>query len=177
MVLAGVFPFQLAGIGLVMSRSKSCPVVLSPDDREWLSVRARTGSFPAQQVRRARILLELDESDPVRGGPAPTQEVVAERAGVHVETVRKVSRAYVERGGDVEAVICRKKRLTAPVPSSVTGEVEARVVALACTAPPAGYSRWSLRLLERHVALLDDVPSLDHSTIGRVLKKRRFVLI
>ena len=73
----------------------------------------RTGSHPAQQVRRARILLELDENDPDRDGPVPTQEVVAERAGVHVDTVVKTSKAYAERGGDVEATISRKKRLTA----------------------------------------------------------------
>jgi len=40
----------------------------------------------------------------------------------------------------------------------------------ACSTPPEGYSRWSLRLLERHVALVEDLPDLDHSTIGRVLK-------
>ena len=43
-------------------------------------------------------------------------------------------------------------------------------------APPAGYARWSLRLLEKHVALIEDLPNLDHSTIGRVLKERSFVL-
>jgi len=58
------------------------------------------------------------------------------------------------------------------VPSPVTGEVEARLIKLACSAPPQGYSRWSLRLLEKHVALVEDIPDLDHSTIGRVLKKR-----
>jgi hypothetical protein len=41
---------------------------------------------------------------------------------------------------------------------------------LACSHAPEGYSRWSLRLLEKHVALVDDIPDLDHSTIGRVLK-------
>jgi len=59
----------------------------------------------------------------------------------------------------------------------VTGEVEARLIALACSTPPQGYSRWSLRLLECHVALVADLPDLDHSTIGRVLKKRNCVLI
>ena len=66
---------------------------------------------------------------------------------------------------------------SAPVPSVITGEVEARLIALACSTPPAGQARWSLRLLEKEVAVLDDVPDLDHSTIGRVLKKRNFVLI
>ena len=59
----------------------------------------------------------------------------------------------------------------------VTGDVEARLIKLACSSPPEGYSRWSLRLLERHVALSQDLPDLDHSTIGRVLKKRNCVLI
>jgi transposase len=161
----------------MMSRSKSRRVVLSPAERERLTRLVRTGSHPAQQVRRARILLELDEHDPDRQGPVPTQEVVAQRAGVHVDTVVKTSRAYADRGGDVEATISRKKRLTPPTEPRVTGEVEARLIALACSAPPEGHARWSLRLLERQVALTDDIPDLDHSTIGKVLKRGRFVLI
>jgi hypothetical protein len=161
----------------MMSRSKSRPVALSPADRGMLVKLVRTGSHPAQQVRRARILLELDENDPGRDGPVPTQEVVAERSGVHVDTVVKTSRVYAERGGDVVATISRKKRLTPPVEPKVTGEVEARLTALACSTPPQGHARWSLRLLEKQVALMDDIPDLDHSTIGKVLKRGRFVLI
>jgi hypothetical protein len=77
----------------------------------------------------------------------------------------------------VDATISRKKREHPPVQSQVTGEVEARLIALACSQPPQGYARWSLRLLEKHVALVEDIPDLDHSTIGRVLKKRGCVLI
>ncbi|MCX5315866.1 helix-turn-helix domain-containing protein [Streptomyces sp. NBC_00154] len=79
--------------------------------------------------------------------------------------------------GDVHATIARKRRDLPPVPSPVTGEVEARLIAMACSQPPQGYTRWSLRLLEKHVALVEDIPDLDHSTIGRVLKKRNCVLI
>ena len=161
----------------MVSRSKSRPVVLSPAEREKLRSLVRTGSHPAQQVRRARILLDLDENDPDRVGPVPAHQVVAKRAGVHVDTVLKTSRAYAERGGDVEATISRQKRLTPPVEPKVTGEVEARLTALACSSPPVGHARWSLRLLEKHVALIDDIPDLDHSTIGKVLKRGRFVLI
>ena len=160
----------------MMARTKSRPVALSAADREWLVTSVRTGSYPAQQVRRAWILLELDENDPDRVGPVPTQEAVAQRAGVHVDTVVKTSRAYLERGGDVEDTITRKKRLTPPVEPKVTGEVEARLIALACSTPPEGHARWSLRLLEKHVALIDDIPDLDHSTIGKALKRGRFVL-
>ncbi len=160
-----------------MSRTKSRLVVLSPAERTMLTRLVRTGSHPAQQVRRARILLELDENDPGRDGPVPTQQMIAERAGVHVDTVVKTSKAYAERGGDVQATISRKRRATPPVEPTVTGEVEARLIALACSTPPEGHTRWSLRLLEKHVALTEGLPDLDHSTIGRVLKKTNFVLI
>jgi transposase len=175
--LGGFLPLQPARIELIVSRTKSRPVALSPAEREQLRRVVRTGSSAAQQVRRARILLELDEDDLERDGPVPTQDVVAQRAGVHVETVRKTAKAFAEHGGDVEATISRKKRLTPPVEPKVTGEVEARLIALACSTPPQGRARWSLRLLEKRVALMDDIPDLDHSTIGKVLKRGRFVLI
>lgn len=156
-----------------MSRSTLRSVVLSAEEREWLTRVVRTGVHPAQEVRRSRILLELDES---RGRPAGRREI-ADRVGVSVQTITNVATAYAVHDGDVGATIRRKKRLTPPVEPKVTGEVEARVIALACSTPPAGYVRWSLRLLEKHVALVADIPDLDHSTIGKVLKKRRFGLI
>lgn len=156
-----------------MSKSTLPSVVLSADEREWLTRVVRTGAHPAQEVRRSRILLELDDS---RRRPAGRREI-AERVGVDPETIANVARAYAERGGDVAATIQRKKRLTPPVEPKITGEVEARLIALACSTPPQGHARWSLRLLERHLALVEDIPDMDHSTIGRVLKKRRFVLI
>jgi homeodomain-containing protein len=81
------------------------------------------------------------------------------------------------RFGGSFTTISRKPRLEPPVPAIVTGEVEARLIALACSAPPEGRARWSLRLLETQVALIENLPDLDHSTIGRVLKKRNCVLI
>jgi hypothetical protein len=94
-----------------------------------------------------------------------------------VNTVLAIAKRFDETGGDVLATIGRKPRLTPPVAPIVTGEVEARLIALARSAPPKGHARWSLRLLEKHVALVEDLPDLDHSTIGRVLKKRHCVLI
>jgi hypothetical protein len=149
------------------------PVRLTAQDRDELVRVTRTGVHPASVIRRARLLLALDTAV----GPVEDQVVIAEQVGVSCETVRLVSKRYVETGGDVWATIARKKRELPPVPSPVTGEVEARLIALACSRPPEGYARWSLRLLEKHVALIEDIPDLDHSTIGRVLKKRNCVLI
>ncbi len=156
--------------GQATGRAKSHQVVLNTTDRDLLTRIVRTGSSSAQQVRRARILLELDENHPDREGPSPTQDVVAERAGVCVDTIVKVSRAYADRGGDAMDTVTRKKRLTPPVEAKITGDIEARLITLACTKPPEGYERWSLRLLEKHVLLTEGIPALDHSSIGRVLK-------
>jgi hypothetical protein len=131
------------------------------------------GAHPARMMMRARVLLALDGND---GSPAE-RVVVARQIGVSETTVRAVAERFVETGGDVEATIIRKRRARPPVPSAITGEVEARLIALACSTPPPGRARWSLRLLGQRVALIEELPDLDHSTIGRVLKKRDFVLI
>ena len=118
-------------------------------------------------------MLELDEN----GRELAGRGEIAGRVGVDPQTITNVARVYAQRGGDVVATIQRTKRLTPPVEPKVTGEVEARLIALACSTPPSGHARWSLRLLERQVQLASDIPNMDHSTIGKVLKKRRFVLI
>ena len=156
-----------------MGSQKKRPVTLRVADREELVRVTTTGVHPASMIRRARVLLALDTSV----GEVDRTEAIAAWVGVSGETLRLVAKRFAETGGDVWATIGRKKREHPPVPSPVTGEVEARLIALACSAPPAGHARWSLRLLEKHVALVEDIPDLDHSTIGRVLKKRRFVLI
>ena len=155
-----------------MPSQKKYPVALSVEDREALVRMTTTGVRSASMIRRARVLLALDTS---AGGVDP-RAVIADRVGVSCETVRLVSKRFVETDGDVWATIERKEREFPPVPSPVTGEVEAKLIALACSQPPAGRSRWSLRLLEKHAGLAEDIPNLDHSTIGRVLKKRNFVL-
>lgn len=156
-----------------MPRPKEHIVALTGDDRAGLTRVVSRGTHPARMIARARILLALDESEQ----PAPDRRVVAERAGVSTNTVYLVAKRFAETGGQVDAVIERRKRVTPPVPAKVTGDVEARVIALACTKPPQGFDRWSLRLLEKHVLLTQGLPPLDHSTIGRALKKGGFVLI
>jgi transposase len=156
-----------------MPSQKKRPVLLTEADREELVRIITTGVHPASMIRRARVLLALDTSK----GEIDFKEEIAARLEVSGETLRLVAKRFAETGGDVYATIGRKQREFPPVPSPVTGEVEARLIALACSQPPEGYSRWSLRLLEKHVALIEDVPDLDHSTIGRVLKKRNCVLI
>ncbi len=156
-----------------MPSQKKSPVTLTGQDREDLLRITTTGVHGASQIMRARVLLALDTSV----GVVESREVVAARVGVSINTLRLVAQRFEETVGDVHATIARKQRALPPVASVITGEVEARLIALACTQAPEGRARWSLRLLEKHVALIADIPDLDHSTIGRVLKKRNFVLI
>ncbi len=156
-----------------MPRPKVFTVGLSDVDREKLTRVVTTGSHPARMIMRARVLLALDEDT----GPVEDRAVIARQVGVSETTVRSIAQRFVETEGDAEATTTRKQRLSPPVPSVITGEVEARLIALACSTPPAGRARWSMRLLEKHVALIEELPNLDHTTISRVLKKRNFVLI
>jgi transposase len=146
---------------------KSYPVRLSPGDREWLEGVVARGSHPVRMVDRAKVLLWLDESR----GRAPSRPRVAARVGVTTNTVLNVARRLEELGGDVRAAVGRKKASRPPVEPKVTGDVEARLIMLACSDPPEGYDAWTLRLMERHVKLDGGLPDLDHSTIGRALKR------
>ena len=156
-----------------MPRPKVFTVGLSAADREFLVKLTTSGTHPARMIMRARVLLELDEN----AGPVADRAVIADRVGTSANTVRAVAKRFAETGGDVVATIGRKPRETPPVAPIVTGEVEARLIALACSTPPAGLRPLVAAAAGEHVALVEDLPDLDHSTIGRVLKKRNCVLI
>ena len=150
-----------------MPRPKEYVVALTIADRRRLKTLVSTGSHPARMITRGRILLALDETD----GPAPDRRVVAERLGISEGTVFRVAKQYTEQGGRVGEVVGRKKRTTPPVEPKVTGDVEARILALARTPAPEGKARWTLRLLEKQVLLTEGIPRVGRSTIGGVLKK------
>jgi hypothetical protein len=69
------------------------------------------------------------------------------------------------------AVLERKPRITPPTPPKVDGRVEAQITKLACSAPPEGRSKWTLRLLAKKVVELKIVDSLSHETVRQALKK------
>jgi hypothetical protein len=83
--------------------------------------------------------------------------------------VYRVRKQLVEEG--FEAVLRRKQRATPAVPRIFDGEKEAKLIALACSKPPRGRVRWTLRLLENKVVELGIVDHASDSTIGRTLKK------
>src|SRR5262249_57614521 len=127
-----------------MPSQKKWRVRVAGEDGEAVVRVTRTGVHPASVIRRARLLLALDTAV----GAVEDRVVIAEQAGVSCETVRLVSKRFAETGGDVWATVERKKREFPPVPSQVTGEVEAKLIALACSAPPPRHAPWPLRLLQ-----------------------------
>ena len=121
--------------------------------------------------KRANILIMADESV----GKPMTQEEIAARCGVSDVTVYHTIRDYCERG--LEYTLHFQKREKPPRPAIVTGEKEARIIALACGKPPEGFSRWTVRLLTEKVVELSILPEASRETIRRTLKKRSLSLI
>jgi Homeodomain-like domain len=143
----------------------ACQITLTSNQRQELDAILRRGTRPAHQSRHARILLEADTAVPHRR--RRTDATVGERCGVSARTVARVRRTFAEEGLKV-ALEGRKRTGGRP---KLDANQEARLVALACSEPPAGYAQWSLRLLARHVELVE-LPPLSPDLVRRTLKKR-----
>jgi|SRR5882757_194988 hypothetical protein len=141
-------------------------VRLSGDEREQLETLIRKGKSPAQRLLKARILLKADVSEDGEGWSDSRIIGALETSASMVYRVRK---QLVEEG--FEAVLSRKPRAAPPVSRIFDGEKEAKLIALACSEPPKGRARWTLRLLEDKVVELNIVDRASDSTIGRTLKK------
>jgi hypothetical protein len=145
---------------------KKYVVRLSAEERALLDGLIRKGKSPAGRLVKARILLKADVSE---AGEGWSDSRIIEALETSASMVYRVRKQLVEEG--FAAVLSRKQRPAPPVAPIFDGEKEARLIALACSQPPAGHARWSLRLLEKRVVELNIVASASDSTIGRVLKK------
>ena len=143
---------------------KKYVVRLSPDEREQLEALIRKGKSPAQRLAKARILLKADVSE---AGEGWSDGLIIEALETSPSMVYRVRKQLVEEG--FEAVLSRKQRATPAVARIFDGEKEAKLIALACSKPPKGRARWTLRLLESKVVELRIVDRASNSTIGRAL--------
>src|SRR3974377_1474613 len=148
------------------SAVKRYVVRLNAEEREQLQALVRKGKGPARQVLKARILLKADVSE---GGAGWSDSKIIAALETNASMVYRVRKQLVEEG--FEAVLSRKQRARPAVMPIFDGEKEAKLITLACSKPPKGYARWSLRLLERKVVELNIVDRASDNTIGRVLKK------
>ena len=146
-----------------MSKSKHIRICLTEAERTQLETLITRGSAPARMQTRARILLLSDRSF----GAAKTEAEIASALLCSKNTVGNIRRRCAEEG--VDAALVEKPRPGA-IPK-IDGETEARIILLACSAPPLGKARWTLRLLASQAVELGYVESISHVTIGERLKK------
>jgi len=142
-------------------------VTLTPEDRASLLELVGRGKSAARKLTHARVLLKVDEAE---GGPGWDDAAAAEALNVGVATVARVRRRFVEEGLEAALVPRPTSRVYA---RKLDGENEARLVTLACSAPPEGRRRWTLSLLADRMVTLGHVEDgrLSYETVRRRLKK------
>ena len=145
-------------------------IELSDSDRRTLLDIVAKGSSSAKMILRANILLASDRTNKKH----MTVAEIASAFSTSPTTVQNVRTSYANNG--LDATISRKKRVVPPVAPKVTGDVEAHIIALACSEPPKGYEKWTLRLLADKCVELNYVDSISHVTVQRLLKKTNLSL-
>lgn len=145
--------------------AKRYRVTLTPDERAELEKLISTGKAAAKRLAHARALLKVDEAD---GGPAWTDEQAAEALDLCTRTIERLRQRFVEQGLEAALVPPRSKGI---YQRKFDGVQEAKVIAIACSKPPAGKKKWSLRLLAERVVELQIADHVAHETVRRVLKK------
>ena len=133
-------------------------VKLGENDRQYLESLLATGELSVKVYRRALALLELDRGK--------TYTAVAETLDVTNGTVSTWSKNYRERG-----LLCLHDRPRSGRPIEIDGEQRAKVTALACSTPPKGHARWTLRLLADKAVELGYCEHLSHTKVKQILKK------
>jgi transposase len=141
-------------------------VTLTGDERAELEALTRGGRASALRLTRARILLKADQGG---GGPAWSDAAIAGALDVAENTVANVRQRFVERG--LNGALSRKPQDRPSKPRILDGRAEARLVALACSEPPAGRARWTLQLLADRLVELRVADTISADTVGRALKK------
>jgi len=143
-------------------------VTLTAEERQSLHDLTAAGKAAAKKLAHARILLKADQA---AGGPAWPDQRIAEALDVGLATIARVRQRFVELG--LEAALARKEQDRPSRPRKLDGRAEARLIALACSAPPEGRREWTMQLLADKLVELAVVDSVSDETVRRVLKKMR----
>ena len=147
---------------------KKYKVTLTAEEREHLAGMVAAGKAAAQKLAHARILLKADAAD---GGPAWPDHRIADALEVSTATVERVRQRFVEQG--LDAALDRKHRERPAREIKLDGRAEARLIALACSAPPQGRATWTMQLLADKLVELEVVGSISDETVRLALKKTR----
>ncbi len=147
---------------------KKYKVTLTAEERQQLQGLIAAGKAAAKRLAHARILLKADAAD---GGPGWDDQRIAEATEVSTDTVARVRQRFVEQG--LEAALARKKQDRPSRERKLDGRAEARLIALACSAPPDGRKAWTMKLLADRLVELEVVDTVCDETVRRALKKTR----
>ena len=142
-------------------------VTLTGEEREELGRLLARGKADVRRLRHAQVLLKADEAE---AGPGWADERIAEALEVGLATVQRLRRRFVEEG--LAAALSPYRGGKRVYATKLDGEQEAHLIALACSTPPEGQGRWTLRLLAGRMVELQHVDALSHETVRQVLKKR-----
>lgn len=145
-------------------------VTLTSEERTELTKLVSTGKSRAQKIKHANILLAVDETENGRVSDSD----VAKQFQCHAKTVANIRERFVEEG--LESALERKKRITPPTAPIFDGRSEAHLLRIACSTPPEGRSRWTLRLLAEQCVAMEIVEAVSHETVRDVLKKTKLSL-
>lgn len=146
-------------------------VTLTQEERNDLESISTKGKKAARTVLSSRALLLLDASE---FGPKWPVSQVAEAVGKTSRSLEHLKKRFVTEG--LSAAIERKKRETPPREIQFGGEFEAHLLALACSEPPEGHTRWAIRLLAEKMVELKLVKTVSPMTVCNTLKKMNFSL-
>jgi len=141
---------------------------LTSQQRKQLDKFIRSGTAKARTLTKARILLMTDHSKDAHR----TDEQIASALGVSMRTIVRVRKRCAQ--GGLEAALHDKARCGRP--PKITGDIEAQIAVLACSEPPPGHARWSLRLLADKIVELGYLDSISHVAVSNRLKKRAATL-
>ncbi len=140
-------------------------VELTETQRAELRGLVGSGTAPARMLTRARILLKANHGE---GGPGWSDAAIAGALDINLSTVLRVRRQFVTEG---LAATLTRKRPDRVYARALDGEQEAHLIAVACSEPPVGQARWSLRLLADELVRLEVVEAVSHETVRQTLKK------
>jgi hypothetical protein len=153
-------------------RGKHIKIELSAEARNELEKFTKIGKRSVKLVNRAKIILELDESE---GRKPAIQTKIAEKIGVSRRTINDVKQAFLA-SDSIADFLQRKKREFPPIQPKITGDVEAHIIALACSPVPEGYAKWTVRLLADRSVDLNYIDSISFKSVQRLLKKHNLSL-
>jgi transposase len=146
--------------------SKKYVLKLTSEERGEFEGVIRKGKAAGWKLQRAQALLKCDQG---ADGPGWSDQRVAEAFGCTVRSLENWRRQAVEEG----PLWLMERQPQKPRSLKLDGEREAKLTKLACSKAPAGFARWSLRLLAERVVTLEIVDSISHETVRQVLKKAK----